>query len=333
VNPALKVRVAIGYDGHGSVRSLTNSAGTITDTYDYDAFGNLTNSTGSTPNNYLFAGEQYDPALALYYNRARYLSTNTARFISMDPYEGDPQSPMSLHRYLYAGDEPASGADPSGLQLEEFGIAEAVEGVIAAISVQLVGAAAIAATSFAYLPHDAFLKPPSGKIAGLQGSYPIGKLLARYPKNPFLVGLAIGFQFTAGVGGIEILETQGSTQPWLYAVLGLSIGVSDGTQSLISGGNSPFNLNGIGFSAAYYGEAYNVKNPGDYAGPFYCVSASRGLGQFPGLPVGPSVSVCSSAPKEDGTTGAYSWSVSPLASKGFGVGTSILNYTYLFTLP
>jgi hypothetical protein len=61
-----------GYDGHGSVRQLTNSTGAVTDTYDYDAFGNIVNSTGSTPNNYLFAGEQYDPALSLYYNRARY---------------------------------------------------------------------------------------------------------------------------------------------------------------------------------------------------------------------------------------------------------------------
>jgi len=50
-----------GYDGHGSVRQLTNAAGSITDSYDYDAFGNLVNQTGSTPNNYLFAGEQYDP--------------------------------------------------------------------------------------------------------------------------------------------------------------------------------------------------------------------------------------------------------------------------------
>lgn len=46
-----------GYDGHGSVRQLTNALGTVTDTYDYDAFGNLINTTGSTPNNYLFAGE------------------------------------------------------------------------------------------------------------------------------------------------------------------------------------------------------------------------------------------------------------------------------------
>jgi hypothetical protein len=44
-----------GFDGHGSVRYLTNSTGVVTDTYDYDAFGNLISSAGSTPNNYLFA--------------------------------------------------------------------------------------------------------------------------------------------------------------------------------------------------------------------------------------------------------------------------------------
>jgi YD repeat-containing protein len=53
------------YDGHGSVRALTDTTGAVTDTYDYDAFGNLIHSTGSTPNNYLFAGEQFDPDLHL----------------------------------------------------------------------------------------------------------------------------------------------------------------------------------------------------------------------------------------------------------------------------
>src|SRR5208283_4142050 len=61
-----------GYDGFGSVRSLTNSAGTVTDTYDYDAWGNAVNTTGSTPDVYLYRGEQYDPDLNLYYLRARY---------------------------------------------------------------------------------------------------------------------------------------------------------------------------------------------------------------------------------------------------------------------
>ena len=103
-----------GYDGHGSVRQLTNSAGAVTDTYDYDAFGNLVNSTGSTPNNYLFAGEQYDPALGLYYNRARYLNTTTGRFWSMDNAEGTQRQPASLHKYVYASGSPVDRVDPSG---------------------------------------------------------------------------------------------------------------------------------------------------------------------------------------------------------------------------
>jgi RHS repeat-associated protein len=103
-----------GYDGHGSVRQLTDATGAVTDTYDYDAFGTLTNSTGSTPNNYLFAGEQYDPALSLYYNRARYLNTATGRFWSMDTVEGTDDSPLSLHKYLYAANDSTDRVDPSG---------------------------------------------------------------------------------------------------------------------------------------------------------------------------------------------------------------------------
>jgi RHS repeat-associated protein len=86
----------------------------VTDTYDYDAFGNLVNQTGTTPNNYLFAGEQYDPALSLYYNRARYLNTTTGRFWSMDSYEGDKQQPSSLQKYLYVYADPVDNVDPCG---------------------------------------------------------------------------------------------------------------------------------------------------------------------------------------------------------------------------
>jgi RHS repeat-associated protein len=107
------------YDGHGSIRQLTNSAGTVTDTYDYDAFGNLINSTGSTPNNYLFAGEQYDSALALYYNRARYLNTTTGRFWSMDTVDGQDRDPLSLHKYLYAEGNPVDNLDATGNEIDE----------------------------------------------------------------------------------------------------------------------------------------------------------------------------------------------------------------------
>src|SRR5205807_4399891 len=82
-----------GYDGHGSVRFLMDITGAVTDIYDYDAFGNLINSTGTTPNNYRFAGEQFDPALGVYYNRARYYDQRSGRFWSGDTYEGYEKEP------------------------------------------------------------------------------------------------------------------------------------------------------------------------------------------------------------------------------------------------
>ena len=52
-------------DGLGSTRSLTDIDGNVVATYDYEAFGNLINSTGAVENNYLFTGEQFDGELEL----------------------------------------------------------------------------------------------------------------------------------------------------------------------------------------------------------------------------------------------------------------------------
>ena len=109
------------YDGGGSVRQLTNSLGAVTDSYEYDAFGNSFTKQGTTPNNYLYRGEQYDSDLGLYYLRARYYNPATGRFLSRDPNDpqlfdadGTPADPKSLHKYLYAGGDPVDGLDPSG---------------------------------------------------------------------------------------------------------------------------------------------------------------------------------------------------------------------------
>jgi RHS repeat-associated protein len=104
--------------------ALTNTTGAVTDTYDAacpergrrNASGNLVHSTGTTPNVYLFSGEQYDPDLGLYYNRARYLNVNTGRFWTRDEYEGYDEAPPTLQEYVYISDNPVNEVDPSGKQ-------------------------------------------------------------------------------------------------------------------------------------------------------------------------------------------------------------------------
>jgi RHS repeat-associated protein len=103
-----------GYDGLGSVRLLTDATGTVTGTYDYDAWGNTVNTTGSTPNVYLYRAEQNDPDLRLYYLRARYLNPLSGRFLTRAPDAGQIKRPGSLHRYLYVGADPVNKRDPTG---------------------------------------------------------------------------------------------------------------------------------------------------------------------------------------------------------------------------
>jgi len=108
------------YDGHGSVTALSDESGKITDTYSYDAFGNLLKSKGRTANNYRYCGEQFDSTTGLYYLRARYMDTSTGRFISQDSYAGSVYDPVSLHKYLYANSNPVMYTDPSGYTAATF---------------------------------------------------------------------------------------------------------------------------------------------------------------------------------------------------------------------
>jgi len=123
-----------GTDGHGSVRFLTDTNGTITDTYLYDSYGNLIPSNTVTVNAYLYCGEQYDSDLGMYYLRARYYQPQTGRFWTMDTDEGNYFDPLSLHEYLYCEDNSITHADPNGhADLVDVLVAGALAGTIAAI--------------------------------------------------------------------------------------------------------------------------------------------------------------------------------------------------------
>src|SRR5262249_18598271 len=102
------------YDGHGSVRQLIDASGVVSDTYTYEAFGATVARTGETANDYLYAGEQIDVALGMYYLRARYMNPAAGRFWTLDGFEGSLQDPVSLHKYLYASANAPNASDPSG---------------------------------------------------------------------------------------------------------------------------------------------------------------------------------------------------------------------------
>ncbi|NET91148.1 MAG: hypothetical protein F6K45_24165 [Kamptonema sp. SIO1D9] len=102
-------------DGHSGVRFLSDEMGAVSDSYVYDAYGNLLSSTGDTENNYLYRGEQFDPNLGMQYLRARYYDPSLGRLASVDPFEGMVEEPMSRHRYLYGYDNPVTYIDPSGM--------------------------------------------------------------------------------------------------------------------------------------------------------------------------------------------------------------------------
>jgi len=99
-------------DGLGSISSLSNSAGSIANTYTYDSFGKLTASTGSLVNPFRYTARESDTETGLYYYRARYYDQTPGRFISEDPigFHGG-----GSNLYAYVGNSSSGLIDPFGL--------------------------------------------------------------------------------------------------------------------------------------------------------------------------------------------------------------------------
>lgn len=99
------------HDGLGSVTSLGNAITFLSNSYVYDAFGNLASSSGGTPNQLQYAGRDFDPETGLRYYRARYYDSSIGRFINEDPVEFDGDD---LNFYAYVGNSPIIYLDPFG---------------------------------------------------------------------------------------------------------------------------------------------------------------------------------------------------------------------------
>ncbi len=95
-------------DRFGSIMSLTNNSGTVTNRYAYSPWGESNSLSGTT---FGFTGQRYDEETGLYYFKNRYYSPTLGRFLQPDPllYEDD------LNLYAYVSNSPLNYTDPTGL--------------------------------------------------------------------------------------------------------------------------------------------------------------------------------------------------------------------------
>jgi RHS repeat-associated protein len=98
-------------DGVGSVTSLSNGAGALSQTYTFDSFGNQTASSGSFTNPFRYTAREFDTETSFYFNRARYYDPASGRFINEDliGFGGGG----NFYRYVH--NDPTGLTDPMGL--------------------------------------------------------------------------------------------------------------------------------------------------------------------------------------------------------------------------
>ena len=96
-----------------SVRDVVSSAGSAIDHVVYDNFGNiLTETSASNGDRFKFGGMEYDATDSECFDRARYYSPASGKFVEQDPI-GFGAGDQNLYRFVH--NSPGNYADPSGM--------------------------------------------------------------------------------------------------------------------------------------------------------------------------------------------------------------------------
>jgi RHS repeat-associated protein len=112
------------FDPRGSTIAVSDNTGQVTDAYAFDAFGNWANRLGYLENPFTYVGHfgLMDEGGGNYFVRERYYDSALGRFLNKDRYLGEDRDPTSLHRYLYAGNNPINVVDVTGLCGDDSGM-------------------------------------------------------------------------------------------------------------------------------------------------------------------------------------------------------------------
>ncbi len=208
-------------DHLGSVRKITNGAGSVGNSYDYDSYGNIEAKLEGVANPYTFTAREFDAESGLYYYRARYYDALTGRFVSEDPLRFGAGA-TNLNRYTLS--DPVNLTDPSGENpILAFALgcaAGAVAGGLACGSLDgaaqgcLAGTALVGLTGLGRLA----LRGLFGRFAGRAARRPtLAQLRAlrnfgldRAARREFFSGRPATFLSTTAGSPIGVLQLQGS---------------------------------------------------------------------------------------------------------------------------
>jgi RHS repeat-associated protein len=102
-----------GQDGIGNVRFEADETLAVLGSREVAPYLAPFNEQGVFDLPFVGTGEMRDPN-GLQYHRARYMNPILGTFVSLDPFEGAPDDPMSLNGYGYVAGNPANWTDPSG---------------------------------------------------------------------------------------------------------------------------------------------------------------------------------------------------------------------------
>jgi RHS repeat-associated protein len=101
-------------DALGSTVNLTDGQGNVKTSYFLNPWGMILEQIGESVNRHVFTGKEEDANTGLVYFGQRYYDADTGRFITEDSYLGKPDTPESLHRYLYCYSNPTTYVDHDG---------------------------------------------------------------------------------------------------------------------------------------------------------------------------------------------------------------------------